>query len=89
MTLGLFPRTLLCGVCCGPMAISQKSSLQTRRLTMKRNTVDELSKKDDVQSFPEDLAIRGLPWTEGCFPGEWFTSVNIDEEEKYYHEPVQ
>jgi hypothetical protein len=43
-----------------------------------------LPEKDDVRPFPEDFAMRGLLWTEGYFPEEWFTNEKIDEEEKYH-----
>jgi len=47
-----------------------------------------LPEKDDVRPFPEDFAVRGLLWTDGYFPEEWFTNEKIDEEEKY-HELAQ
>jgi hypothetical protein len=43
-----------------------------------------LPEKDDVRPFPEDFAVRGLLWTDGYFPEEWFTNEKIDEEEKYH-----
>jgi hypothetical protein len=49
--------------------------------------MNELTENDDIRLVPEDFAMRGLQWTEGYFPEEWFTSGNIDEE-KTYHEPV-
>jgi hypothetical protein len=41
-------------------------------------------KKDDPRPFPEDFAVRGLLWTEGYFPEDFFTKKKIDEEEKYH-----
>jgi hypothetical protein len=40
--------------------------------------------KDDPRPFPEDFAVRGLLWTEGYFPIDFFTKKKIDEEEKYH-----
>jgi hypothetical protein len=32
--------------------------------------------------LPEDYLLRGLTWSEGYFPPDWFSSSNPDEEEK-------
>jgi hypothetical protein len=43
--------------------------------------------KHNIRPFPEDFAVRGLLWTEGYYPDNWFANDKIDEEEKYNELP--
>jgi hypothetical protein len=46
-----------------------------------------LPEKDDIYPFPEDYAMRGLLYTEELYPGKWFLSEKMDEEEKNHELP--
>ncbi|KAK8095234.1 uncharacterized protein PG998_014458 [Apiospora kogelbergensis] len=37
-----------------------------------------------VPPLPEDFALRGLLWTNGYFPSDWYSNDNIDDDEKYF-----
>ncbi|KAK0704080.1 hypothetical protein B0T26DRAFT_681686 [Lasiosphaeria miniovina] len=37
--------------------------------------------------LPEDYAMRGLIWAGPYFPDEWFSSHDIDDDEKYFELP--
>ena len=39
--------------------------------------------KDDVRPFIEDFAMRGILWSDGYYPDQWFSNDKIDDEEKY------
>lgn len=42
-------------------------------------------RKDDLpRPLPEDYAMRGLLYSEGYFPEDWFSNDKIDEDEKYF-----
>lgn len=47
------------------------------------NPTFPLPVKDDVRPFPEDFALRGLLWSDGYYPDQWFSNDKIDDEEKY------
>ncbi|PVH70137.1 hypothetical protein DL98DRAFT_578007 [Cadophora sp. DSE1049] len=61
----------------------QQVSFEVRLLKRFVHTDFPLPIKDDLRPFPEDFAMRGLPWADGHHPEAWFENDKIDDEEKY------
>ncbi|KAM0323127.1 hypothetical protein ACHAQA_008977 [Verticillium albo-atrum] len=40
-------------------------------------------KAETPNPLPEDFAMRGLPWTQKYLPSNWFSDVNIDDDDKF------
>ncbi|GKT96359.1 telomerase-binding protein EST1A protein [Colletotrichum tofieldiae] len=40
--------------------------------------------KETPRPLPEDFAQRGLLWVDKYYPDDWFTSMKVDDDEKYF-----
>lgn len=70
----MFPWTLVA---------SMLNSLSINFQNFTRIESEEFPRPSD-RPLPEDWSLRGLLWTDKLFPSDWYTSDNVDDDEKTF-----
>lgn len=65
------------------LVASMLNSLSINFQNFTRIESEEFPRPSD-RPLPEDWSLRGLLWTDKLFPSDWYTSDNVDDDEKTF-----